>query len=100
MSIEKLAEAGKVDDRGGLTRAGRRLQKHGGRSDSVFPKPSGNISQINAQGQQMLEDILNSPNNEVIELPNGSTKIYAQNGRGVHFDRKGNFIGFVEKQYE
>ena len=48
----------------------------------------------------MLEDILNSPNNEVIELPNGSTKIYAQNGRGVHFDRKGNFIGFVEKQYE
>lgn len=100
MSIEQLAEAGKVDDREGLTRAGRGLQKHGGRSDSVFPKPSGNISQINAQEQQMLEDILNSPNNEVIELPNGSTKIYAQNGRGVHFDRKGNFIGFVEKQYE
>lgn len=100
ISIEQLVEAGKVDDRGGLTRAGRGLQKHGGRSDSVFPKPSGNVSQINAQGQQMLEDILNSPDNEVIELPNGNTKIYAQSGRGVHFDRKGNFIGFVEKQYE
>lgn len=100
MSIEQLAESGKVDDRGGLTRAGRGLQKHGGRSDSVFPKPSGNISQINAQGQQILEDILNSPNNETIELPNGNTKIYAQNGRGVHLDSKGNFIGFIEKQYE
>ena len=100
VSIEQFIEAGKVNDRGGLTRAGRGLQKHGGKSGSVFPKPSGNVAQINAQGQEMLENILNSRNNEVIKLPDGSTKIYASNGRGVHFDRKGNFIGFIEEQYE
>ncbi len=100
VSVDQLAEAGKMNDREGLTRAGRGLQKHGGRSDSIFPKPSGNITQINAQGQEMLENILNTPNNEVIEFPNGNTKIYAPNGRGAHFDRNGNFIGFIEKQYE
>ncbi|MCB1110660.1 MAG: hypothetical protein KDK64_06720, partial [Chlamydiia bacterium] len=100
MSFEQLAEAGKVEDRGGLTRAGRGLQKHGGRPGSVFPNPSGSVSQINTQGQEVLEDILNNPNNEIIETQGGSTKVYDPNGRGAHFDKNGSFIGFIERQYE
>ena len=58
-NIEKLTEAGKAIDRGGLTKAGRALMKHGHREDSVFPKPFGNVVQINEHGQQVLESILN-----------------------------------------
>ena len=49
-SIDRLLEAGKQLDRGGLTKAGRALSKHGGRIDSVFPKPVGTPEQINDQG--------------------------------------------------
>jgi len=99
-STRQFSEAGKVQDREGLTRAGRALQKHGGRTSSVFPKPTGNISQINAQGQEVLENILSNPNNELIETPSGNIKIYTPDGRGAHFDKNKRFIGFIERQYE
>jgi hypothetical protein len=60
-SVEQLANAGKVLDRGELTKAGRALAKHGGREGSVFSKPIGNPAQINQQGQAILEKILNDP---------------------------------------
>ncbi|WP_194848109.1 hypothetical protein [Candidatus Neptunochlamydia vexilliferae] len=66
ISIEMLAEAGKVRDRGGLTKAGRALQKHGARPDTVFPNPSGSVSETNAHGQEVLESILNHPDKKVV----------------------------------
>ena len=45
----QLKEAGKILDRGGFTKAGRGLMKHGYRERSVFSKPMGNQTQINAQ---------------------------------------------------
>jgi hypothetical protein len=32
--------------------------KHGYREDSVFPKPVGNLVQINANNQKILEEII------------------------------------------
>jgi len=61
-ALKNLAEAGKTPDKGGLTKAGRALAKHGGRKGSVFPKPTGTPMQINQQGQEILENILNHPN--------------------------------------
>ncbi len=39
INVKKLSNAGKVIDRGGFTKAGRNLMKHGYREGSVFPKP-------------------------------------------------------------
>jgi hypothetical protein len=64
--LKKMSEAGKVLDRGGLTKAGRGLAKHGGRQDSVFPKPIGSPKQINKQGQKILNEILNHPERQTI----------------------------------
>ena len=33
-----------MQDRGGLTKAGRALEKHGNRPGSPFPKASGNLT--------------------------------------------------------
>ncbi len=57
----KFLEAGKVMDRGGFTKAGRALMKHGYREDSVFPKPIGNPAKVNAHGQKILEELLYHP---------------------------------------
>lgn len=53
-----LSKAGQVLDRGGLTKAGRALEKHGSRSGSVFPKATGKVGAKNTQGQAALDDIL------------------------------------------
>ena len=52
-------------DRGGLTKAGRALDKHGNRSTSVFPKATGNPASKNMQGQYRLDDILTHPNRRI-----------------------------------
>lgn len=39
-------------DRGGFTKAGRGLMKHGYRDESVFPKPLGNPPNVNEHGQK------------------------------------------------
>jgi filamentous hemagglutinin len=99
-SLTDLSKAAGVTDREGLTGAGRALQKHGGRSGSVFPVAKGTRSQINAVGQQVADDILTDPAatmtrrhharfGEVIE-------VRAPDGRGVRYDAHGNFIGFLE----
>jgi len=67
LSIKKLAEAGKVADKAGLTKAGRALAKHGGREGSVFPKPTGTPMQINQQGQEILEKILTHPDKKLLK---------------------------------
>ncbi|MEI6241892.1 MAG: tetratricopeptide repeat protein [Chlamydiota bacterium] len=65
VSMDKLAETGKVIDRADFTKAGRGLAKHGNRSEGAFPKPKGNPSQINEQGQKILESILNHPQKKI-----------------------------------
>ena len=98
---DKLAEAGKVMDRGGLTRAGRGLMKHGYREDSFFPKPTGNVTQINAHGQEMLELILNHPEQKTITLIKKQygpiMDIKVPNLGGARFTINGEkVIGFLE----
>ncbi len=99
--LDKLSKAGQVMDRGGLTKAGRALDKHGGRPNSAFPKATGNLANKNMQGQFHLDDILTDPNKAFIkDLENNGFKIYAQDGRGAYFRNDGTLRGFIEKQYE
>src|SRR5207344_1678255 len=50
-----------TDGAGGLTRAGRALQKHGGRSQSAFTPAGGHPAEINQQGQDALDGLLSDP---------------------------------------
>ncbi|BAK86004.1 hypothetical protein GLX_28500 (plasmid) [Komagataeibacter medellinensis NBRC 3288] len=60
---KQLLDTGKLldpsDKAGELIRAGRALQKHGGRRGSAFPAPKRNPAAINAAGQAELDAILN-----------------------------------------
>jgi len=100
LNIRKLAKAGAIHDRGGLTKSGRSLMKHGYREGSVFPKPVGNPAQVNVKGQMILEEILNDPKNKVYRFSDGILKVYSPNGRGAAFRKDGTFKGFIEWQYE
>lgn|GEM_PF-3301514 len=60
-SVDELSQAAMAADRGGLTAAGRALQKHGGREGSAFPGVTGGPGAINKQGQFVVDDILTSP---------------------------------------
>ena len=99
-NTKPFREAGKVLDKAGFYRSGRSLMKHGNRKGSVFPKPSGNLQEMNRRGQKILGEILDDPNNKVYRLDNGDLRVYSSDGRGVHFLKDGSFRGFVEKQYE
>jgi filamentous hemagglutinin len=101
ISVEKLSGAGQaIDpaDRGGeMTTAGRALQKHGSRPGSAFPQATGNPSQMNEQGQGVLEEILNSPGATVKEGNRfGGIDVVAPDGRGARFDANGGLRGFLE----
>ncbi len=100
LDFKKLADAGKVYDRAGLTKAGRALAKHGGRENSVFPKPKGNAMEINQLGQLILESVLNDPNKIIIyqNLPKFGDviDIKIQGKYGVRYYKNGDFIGFLE----
>lgn len=70
--------------------------KHGYREGSCFPKPQGNPIEINQQGAAVLNEILSDPGMTSYLLPDGSTKVYAPNGRGGFFRKDGTFKGFIE----
>lgn len=94
---QQLSDAGRVVDKGGdLTKAGRAVQKHGSRPGSIFPAPKGNPTEINAQGQRILDDILNSPEQTKIRNRHGGLDIHGPDGRGARFDKDNNFVGFLE----
>jgi filamentous hemagglutinin len=99
-SIEELIEAGNAidpsDASGTMTKAGRALEKHGSRPASVFPKATGDVAAKNSQGAAALSDILH--NVGTIEKANrfGGADYVATDGRGARFDRKGEFMGFLE----
>jgi len=97
--FQHLSRAGQVFDRGGLTKAGRALDKHGNRVGSVFPKATGNNLNKNLQGQFQLDDILTDPRSFILREKNGY-KIYSKDGRGVYYRNDGTMKGFIEFKYE
>ncbi len=89
--------AGASEDINGLTKAGRALEKHGSRSGSNFPKATGNVGVKNAQGQQILGDLLRSNNQRIVPNRFGGQDIFDINtGRGVRFDGVDEMKGFLE----
>lgn len=95
-NTRRLIEAGNIIDRSGFTRAGRGLMKHGYRRGSLFPKPKGNATQINIQGETFLKEILNDPKRTILKNNRGGIEIYSQSGRGAYFREDGTFRGFIE----
>ena len=83
-----------------LTKAGRSLAKKAGRPGSSFICPGGSPGNINAAGQQALDNILNNPASKSTPTPSGrfpgGTDVTAPNGQGARFDSSGNFVGFLE----
>jgi hypothetical protein len=100
--VNKLIKAGNQIVKGGLTAVGNALQKHGSRIGSVFPKATGNVASINAQGQSILNAILKNPNSKHVIRHHARfgnvLEVIAPNGQGARFtaDFK-KFIGFIEK---
>ena len=85
-------------DKGGkLTKAGRALQKHGGRKGSNFPSVSGNPSSINKQGSKILDGILNNSKSTIKQGNRfDGFDVFSPSGRGARFDKEGIFRGFIE----
>ncbi|CUI18117.1 rhs family protein (plasmid) [Candidatus Protochlamydia naegleriophila] len=104
LTSDQLSEAGKVIDRGGLTKAGRALQKHADRSNSAFTKAKGSISQVNLQGQNILYNILTHPDQRIKSDSNlkygDFVDIQINNGPGVRYSTTGNFIGFKDNDFK
>ena len=99
-NTNRLIEAGNAIDRAGFTRVGRGLMKHGYREGTLFPKPFGNPTQINKQGEAFLKEILNDSKRTVLKNNRGGIEIYSQSGRGAYFREDGTFRGFIEYGYE
>ena len=95
-AADLLRKSGQVLDRGGLTRAGRALQKHGDRPGSVFPGATGNVAAKNAQGQAALDDILSNVSRTHPNKLGGVDYYGGIRGGGARFDSQNNFIGFLE----
>ena len=58
VAASRPLQAGLQPDGNLLTGAGRSLQKHGDRPDSVFPRSAGTAAERNANGQRVLEGIV------------------------------------------
>jgi RHS repeat-associated protein len=96
-AFQRMLKAGLAKDKGGLTKAGRALQKHGSRPGSVFPSATGNPAAINQQGQQVLQNILSSQNQLINPNRFGGRDIFdAGTGMGARYDGSGNMMGFLE----
>jgi len=88
-------------DRGGLTRAGRPLEKHGGRPGGQLPVATGNVAQKNALGNQILESMLNHPSAIAATRHHARygyiLEIQISGGLGARFSADGTaFIGFMD----
>jgi RHS repeat-associated protein len=98
--ISNLSRAAGALDRGGLTAAGRNLQKHGGREGSAFPAARGNAASINQQAQHIVDDILSNPGSTARTRHHARygdvTEIVAPDGRGIRYDNNNKFMGFLE----
>jgi hypothetical protein len=100
LDLDALSRAGQLMDRGGLTKAGRGLQKHGYRQGSAFPLPNGSPFKINQQAQNIVDNILTHPNSPV------HYRTHRQFGKiidvkvpdvgGVRFSHSGEMIELLE----
>lgn len=95
----RFSRTGKVLDRSGYTKAGSNLMKHGYRG-SVFPKPFGNPTKVNAHGQQILESIINHPEQVIYERSHPDfgkvIEIVVPDKWRARFTIEGEMMGFLE----
>lgn len=82
-------------NRDGLSGAGRALQKHGDRAGSAFPRSTGTAAERNAQGQNVVDDMLTARSGRTEVLDN-VINVYDLSGRGVRYRSDGSFTGFLE----
>lgn len=96
-ALESGKELDPADKGYRLTKAGRALQKHGGRAGSSFPPPQGNPAQLNERGQKILQRILNNPGS-IVKTGNrfNGFDVFSPHGQGARFDSRGNFVSFLE----
>lgn len=96
----RLAEAAAEPDRGGLTRAGRSLHKHGSRPGSTYPPPFGGPEEMNRRAQDIVEAMLNHPGSELAQERKrrygNVMEVWAPDGRGLRYSGDGRFISFLE----
>ena len=100
LDLDLLAKSGQTMGKQEYTCAGRALQKHSSRSNSVFPKPFGKPSQVNQQAQNILDNILSHPKSISTQYHHPRfghiIDIKIPNYQGVRYYDNGKFIGFLE----
>ncbi len=99
VDVDAMANAAAEADRGGLTRAGRAMDKHGmgqRSSTSPFPAVKGGVAEKNAMGQFHVEDMLTHPDATFTPLGRGGMGVRVPDGRAMRFDANGRFAGFIE----
>jgi hypothetical protein len=100
LRADELLGAADRLDRSGRTFAGRALEKHGSRPGSAFPTARGNPDAINAQGRQVVQDILEDPGSVAQTRHHARfgdvVEVRAPDGRGVRYGADGSFLGFLE----
>jgi len=101
--LNVLSRAAAGTDRGPLTFAGRSLTKHGAGArsgNSLFPAARGSSSEINLQAQNIVDDILTTPDSSIQNSYRGrfgnTVEITSPGGRGIVFDSHGKFLFFKE----
>ena len=99
--IREMSHSGTFHDRGGISKAGRALDKKAGRVGSVFPKPKGTPHERSLQGQRVLDEILNHPGKKTLKEPHLNfgevIDVWHPSGHGARFTKDGKeMIGFLE----
>ncbi|WP_182885529.1 polymorphic toxin-type HINT domain-containing protein [Microbispora sp. H10885] len=107
INLEKASQSGAAADEGGLSFAGRALQKHADRPGTGvnWPRPPGaeNPAGWNEAGQNMFDGVLTDPNSVAhlgYERIGGTWQdtldVRLPSGLGARFDFNGNFSGFLD----
>ncbi len=102
--IRALSDGARIidqaDQSGGLTKAGRALQKHGNRPGSAFPQPKGSQSDINTVAQEIVDEILTMPGTTIRKRSHpryGQVfEVRSPDRRGLMYDNNNTLIGFRE----
>jgi len=101
--VDRLSRAAAAADRGGFTKAGRSLTKHGvgaRTGNSKFPPAKGSPTQINRIAQEQVDDILTNPGTTIKHSHKGrfgpTIEYTAPDGRGIVFKANGEFLFFKE----
>lgn len=103
--LDSLSKGASVDDRNGLTRAGRALQKHANRVGDPWSRylpANKSAAEYNRLGQEIVDEILRDPQSTfVTKAHNGQgyggwvTFVTDSQGRKIWFNAFGELIGFL-----